>query len=113
MKVLTVRSSHKNNNSKKKQSQFSIIFILASQYRSHSLLLSGAVHFNFLILFVWKFFTDIIILNPCSIVTYVQLLHVHFTYEQMNVYKTKQFILVSIIRSHGNDYFQSYNVLQC
>jgi hypothetical protein len=23
------------------------------------------------------------------------------------------YILVSIIRSHGNDYFQSYSVLQC
>ena len=34
MKVLKVKSSHKNSNSKKKQSQFSIIFILASQYRS-------------------------------------------------------------------------------
>ena len=44
MKVLKVRSSHKNSNSKKKQSQFSIIFILASQYRSHSVLLSSAVH---------------------------------------------------------------------
>ena len=40
MKVLQVRSSHKNSNSKKKQSQFSIIFILASQYRSHSVLLT-------------------------------------------------------------------------
>ena len=44
MKVLKVRSSHKNSNSKKKQSQFSIIFILASQYRSHTVLLSSAVH---------------------------------------------------------------------
>ena len=32
MKVLRVRSSHKNSNSKKKQSQFSIVFILASRY---------------------------------------------------------------------------------
>ena len=31
MKVLKVRSSHKKSNSKNKQSQFSIIFILASQ----------------------------------------------------------------------------------
>ena len=44
MKVLTVRSSHKNSNSKKKQSQFSIIFILASQYRSHFVPLNSAVH---------------------------------------------------------------------
>ena len=44
MKVLKVRSSHKNSNSKKKQSQFSIIFILPSQYRSHSVLLNSAVH---------------------------------------------------------------------
>ena len=44
MKVLKVRSRHKNSNSKKKQSQFSIIFILASQYRSHSVLLSSAVY---------------------------------------------------------------------
>jgi hypothetical protein len=44
MKVLKVSCSHKNSNSKKKQSQFSIIFILASQYRSHSVLLSSAVH---------------------------------------------------------------------
>ena len=42
MKVLKVRSSHKNSNSKKKQRQFSIIFILASQYCSHSVLLSSA-----------------------------------------------------------------------
>ena len=44
MKVLKVRSSHKNSNSKKKQSQFSIIFIIASQYRSHYVLLSSAVY---------------------------------------------------------------------
>ena len=43
MKVLKVRSSHKNSNSKKKQSQFSIIFILAFQYRSHSVLLSSVL----------------------------------------------------------------------
>ena len=35
MKVLMIRSSYKNSNSKKKQSQFSIIFIVAFQYRSH------------------------------------------------------------------------------
>ena len=44
MKVLKVRSSHKNSNSTEKQSQFSNIFILATQYRSHSVLLSSAVH---------------------------------------------------------------------
>jgi len=36
--------SNKNSNSKKKQSQFPVIFILASQYRSHSVLLRSAVH---------------------------------------------------------------------
>ena len=40
MKVLKVRSTHKNSNSKKEQSKFSIIFILAPQYRSHSVLLT-------------------------------------------------------------------------
>ena len=44
MQVLNIRSSHKNSNSKKKQRKFSIIFILGSQYRSHSVLLSSAVH---------------------------------------------------------------------
>ena len=40
-KVLIGRSSHKNRNSKK-ESQFSIIFVLASQYRSQSVLLNSA-----------------------------------------------------------------------
>ena len=44
MKVLMIRSSHKNSNSKKRQSQFSFIFVLDSQYRSQSVLLSSAVH---------------------------------------------------------------------
>jgi len=43
MKVLTVKSSHKNSN-KKEQIQFSVFFALTSQYRSHSVLLNSAVH---------------------------------------------------------------------
>jgi len=43
MKVLKVRSSHKNSNSKKKQSQFSIMFVLASRYRSHFVDYEGGV----------------------------------------------------------------------
>ena len=38
-----IRSSHRNSNREEK-SQFSIIFVLASQYRSHSVLLDNAVH---------------------------------------------------------------------
>ena len=38
-----IRSSHRNSNREGK-SQFSIIFVLASQYRSHSVLLDNAVH---------------------------------------------------------------------
>jgi len=43
MKVLTVSSSHKNSKNRK-QIQCSIIFVLASQYRSQSVLLNSAVH---------------------------------------------------------------------
>ena len=38
-----ISSSHRNSNREGK-SQFSIIFVLASQYRSHSVLLDNAVH---------------------------------------------------------------------
>ena len=43
MEVLMIRSSHKNSNSKKTKLIF-YHFALPSQYRSHSVLLSSAVH---------------------------------------------------------------------
>ena len=47
MKVLKVRSSHKNSNSKKKKKvNLPFFFILASQNRSHSVLLIIAVHWS-------------------------------------------------------------------
>ena len=42
-KDLKIRSSHRNSNREGK-SQFSIIFVLVSQYRSHSVFLDKAVH---------------------------------------------------------------------
>jgi len=43
MKALKERSSHKNSNRKEAKS-VSIIFVLACQYRSHSVLLLNAIH---------------------------------------------------------------------
>ena len=43
-KVLMMRSSHRSSN--KEKSQYSIIFVLASQYCSHSVLLDNAVQLS-------------------------------------------------------------------